>query len=168
MTLDRKQPKAPNKSTISQGPLSALDIKKKKIIQQIRTMLNDYPGSHPLAHKVLISANYRVLYDLHLNLMGLDGLQQIKNHPSKTNKVKLTTQRNHDPASQLKDNSPIKEITQALERAKRLAEKRRTLRVDDQNKEENKEQTREYIKNVAKKNPFKDLDLDLDLELNIN
>jgi len=53
--------------------ISPLDIKKKKVIQNIRTLLNDHPDLHPLAHNVLLSATYTVLSRLHKDMLEIDG-----------------------------------------------------------------------------------------------
>jgi hypothetical protein len=83
---------------------SPLDVKKKKVIQQIRTLLNDYPEVHPLDHKVLICATYTVLKDLHLNLMELDN-PNLKGKDGKKEKT-------------------IEQVAHNLERAKRLTHRR--------------------------------------------
>jgi hypothetical protein len=53
--------------------ISPLDTKKKKVIQNIRRLLNDHPQLHPLAHKVLLSATYTVLKRLHRDILRIDG-----------------------------------------------------------------------------------------------
>jgi hypothetical protein len=170
-----KADKSSNLSKISDpsspsSPLSTLDIKKKKIIQQIRTLLNDYPSVHPLAHKVLISANYRVLYDLHLNLLGLDGIQQKKAQNPKVNQEEPKIQPNeagrspNTPVSHQKEieiSNPLEGITQSLERAKRLSEKRRTLRLEEEEKE------KALLKGIRQRNSRKNPILNLDMELEI-
>jgi hypothetical protein len=194
------------------GKLSPLDIKKKKIIQQIRTLLNDYPSVHPLAHKVLISANYRVLYDLHLNLMGLDGFahkrkerkpisdkptdpsdpsnpsspkksnnigkkiakevpknREVKNNNNisqtghddpmapwdKENLDAQSPQYYHNPHKTYNQNTNIENIINALERAKRLTQKRRVIDLEQENPSKQK------LK--KSKNPFEDLEIELSM-----
>jgi hypothetical protein len=147
-------------------PLSPLDIKKKKIIQQIRTLLNDYPSVHPLAHKVLISANYRVLYDLHLNLMGLDGIHQNRQSPEKAASLNALVRKPQDANDQeieveiSQESNTLDGVTRALERAQRLADKRKILRLEEQEKEDRQRRER----NRKQSNTYKDLEI----ELNIN
>jgi hypothetical protein len=196
-----------NKSHELRSKLSPLDIKKKKIIQQIRTLLNDYPSVHPLAHKVLISANYRVLYDLHLNLLGLDGFAHknreqkvVADKSKKPNSIaKATTkevpkdrgiennsnpnQSDHDdpmmpwdkenldtqspqyqyaPYQSYNQNTNIEYISNALERAKRLTQKRRVIELEQVG--QNGQERPKKDKPRKSTNPFEDLEI----ELNIN
>lgn len=150
-----KSPTSPRSST----SLTPLDVKKKKIIQQIRTLLNDYPGVHPMAHKVLVSANYRVLYDLHLNLMGLDGFRDRKSNPNKENAIRAVTSGTVSQ-NELADNSnKLEDVTKILERAQRLSDKRRILRLEEQESQEKTK--RDNKKRVPKKNPYLDLEMEL-------
>jgi len=50
-----------------------LEEKKRRIIQDIRTLLNDYPTLHPLADDVFVSSTLTLLKRIHLELMQIDG-----------------------------------------------------------------------------------------------
>jgi hypothetical protein len=147
--------------------LSPLDIKKKKIIQKIRTLLNDYPSLHPLAHKVFISANYRVLYDLHLNLLTVDGLAHKRGDGITKGSLPMNlpqarrgglTVNFEDEINQ----NRLESATEALERAKRLAEKRRIVEQEQKTKEDKKK--KELLKkrqSQEKNNPLTELVMDI-------
>ena len=54
-------------------PKKSLEQKKKKVIQDIRCLLNDFPGLHPLASNFFQISTLTVLKRIHLDLLKLDG-----------------------------------------------------------------------------------------------
>lgn len=121
--------------------LSPLDIKKKKIIQNIRTLLNDYPSTHPLANDLFINASYRVLYDLHLNMLAIDGLDHKRNHGKAKQSLPISTPRSGGMTVNFDEEvhkDKLESVTQAIERAQRLSNKRKTIQEEEKSKEDKK------------------------------
>jgi hypothetical protein len=100
--------------------MSPLDIKKKKTIQKIRTLINDHPELHPLAHKVLLSATYTVLSRLHKDILEMDG-----------------------PSHKVSKDQRMEKIAEAIERAKRFTAKRSIGELEDKTKKKVKKKTRD-------------------------
>jgi hypothetical protein len=98
-------------------PLSPLEAKKKKLIQSIRTLLNDYPDMQRMAQDLYTTATFSVLRDFHLNLMGRDNPSSLK----RTNQ-------------QQEEKEKEEHTLAALQRALRLREKR-ALAEDEKSKE---------------------------------
>jgi hypothetical protein len=70
--------------SVEKNPCSKkkIDEKKRKVIKQIRTLLNDYPTLHPLQDDFFQHTTLTLLNRLHLNLRVLDGMMK-KNHIEK-------------------------------------------------------------------------------------
>ncbi len=126
--------------------ISPLDAKKKKTIQNIRTILNDHPDLHPLAHNVLLSATYTVLQRLHKDMLEIDGyghkytpdekvagyakaIQTAKSFTSKrsvsVSETSLTNDINSPEYSKNKRNKEELEEKNEKQRTEREAKKRR-------------------------------------------
>jgi hypothetical protein len=59
-------------------PKNTLEEQKRKLINAIRTLLNDYPGLHPLANDFFYQSTLTILKRVHLELLRLDGSQMEK------------------------------------------------------------------------------------------